>query len=138
MSIYLGSNIKYLRKINAVNQSDVASLLNKGATTIGNWENGISEPNINELNTLTEYFAISINDLINTDLSKVPPDDTGSAHVRESAGIYGKNYKAVQNYGHNQESKDAVIQAQQITIETLQKALMLAEEQIKLLKKSPF
>ena len=135
MSIYLGSNLRYLRKKNAVNQSDIASLLNKGATTIGNWENGISEPNIIELNTLTGYFEVSLDDLINTDMHQ---NGAGSDHVSEARGTYGKIPRTIISLNPDKDNRDAIIKAQKITIETLQRALKLAEEQIKLLKKSPF
>lgn len=70
MSILLGNNIKYLRKKKAENQSLLASIVNKGHTTIGNWEKNISEPSIEELCLIANYFEISIDDLINIDLSK--------------------------------------------------------------------
>lgn len=136
MSNYLGSNLKHLRKQYAINQSEVASVLNKAATTIGNWENGISEPNILELNKLATYFSVSIDDLINSNLGDSNDDlnDTKKHQLNEPAPSYEK----VPTKKMHLTDKDAVIQAQQITIETLQKALALAEAQILLLKNSPF
>jgi transcriptional regulator with XRE-family HTH domain len=65
----LGKNIRFLRKQFPVTQSKLASLIGKGQTTIGNWENGISEPNIEELLILSNYFDISLDLLIKVDLS---------------------------------------------------------------------
>ena len=67
---FLGKNIRYLRKQFPVTQSQLAALIGKGQTTIGNWENGISEPNIEELLILSNYFDISLDVLIKIDLAK--------------------------------------------------------------------
>ena len=67
---FLGKNIRYIRKQLSKTQSEIASLLKKGQTTIGNWENGISEPNLEELVVLSNYFDISLDVLIKIDLAK--------------------------------------------------------------------
>jgi len=67
---FLGKNIRYLRKQYPVTQSQLAALIGKGQTTIGNWENGISEPNIEELLILSNYFDISLDVLVKIDLAK--------------------------------------------------------------------
>lgn len=63
-------NLHFLRKARKENQSKIASVLNKTQQAIGNWEKGIGQPNITELNKITNYFGISISDFLNTDLSK--------------------------------------------------------------------
>jgi transcriptional regulator with XRE-family HTH domain len=70
MMHFLGKNIRYLRKQSSVTQSELASVIGKGQTTIGNWENGISEPSLEELLILTNYFDISLDLLVKIDLSK--------------------------------------------------------------------
>jgi transcriptional regulator with XRE-family HTH domain len=67
---FLEKNIRHLRKQFPVTQSKLASLIGKGQTTIGNWENGISEPSIEELLILSNYFDISLDLLIKVDLAK--------------------------------------------------------------------
>lgn len=66
---YLGKNIRYLRKQQSKTQSEIASLIKKGQTTIGNWENGISEPNLDELLILSNFFDIPLDSLIKIDLA---------------------------------------------------------------------
>lgn len=66
---YLGKNIRYLRKQLSKTQSEIASLIQKGQTTIGNWENGISEPNLEELLILSNFFDIPLDKLIKVDLA---------------------------------------------------------------------
>ena len=67
---FLGKNLRYLRKQSSKTQSEIASLIQKGQTTIGNWENGISEPNLNELLIISNYFDIPVDKLLKTDLSE--------------------------------------------------------------------
>ena len=70
MMHFLGKNIRYLRKQSSVTQSELASVIGKGQTTIGNWENGISEPSLEELLVLSNYFDISLDLLVKLDLGK--------------------------------------------------------------------
>ena len=67
---FLGKNLRHLRKQTAKTQSEIASLIQKGQTTIGNWENGISEPNLNELLIISNYFDIPVDRLLKIDLSE--------------------------------------------------------------------
>jgi transcriptional regulator with XRE-family HTH domain len=66
-------NLQFLRKKNSITQQQLADRLKKGNTTIGNWENGLSEPKIEELIILSNIFGISLQDLIETELGKIEP-----------------------------------------------------------------
>src|SRR4051812_15844950 len=66
--IYFKTNLRYLREQKGYNQSQVAALVNKGHTTIGNWEKGVSEPSLEEIDLLANYFEIDSGDLLFTDL----------------------------------------------------------------------
>jgi len=80
---FLGQNIRQLRKRHSVTQSELAALINKGQTTIGNWENGVSEPNIQELLVLSNYFGVSLDHLVKSDLSR-EPQDTSEADAKNT------------------------------------------------------
>ena len=69
MAYYLAKNLKFLRKNKGVNQTQVSDLVGKGNTTIANWEKEISEPNISEILIISNYFEVSIDDLLNNELS---------------------------------------------------------------------
>jgi transcriptional regulator with XRE-family HTH domain len=76
---YLGKNMRYLRKQLSKTQSEIASLIKKGQTTIGNWENGISEPNLDELLIISNFFDIPLDTLVKVDLAEVnTPHRTGT------------------------------------------------------------
>lgn len=67
---FLGKNLRHLRKQSSRTQSEIASLIQKGQTTIGNWENGISEPSLNELLIISNYFDIPVDVLLKVDLGE--------------------------------------------------------------------
>ena len=68
---FLGKNLRYLRKQLSKTQSEIAALIKKGQTTVGNWENGISEPNLEELLIISNYFDIPLDTLLKVDLSEI-------------------------------------------------------------------
>jgi transcriptional regulator with XRE-family HTH domain len=70
MSIF-SKNLRYLRKKGNHNQDEIAILFRKRANTIGNWENQKSEPSLAELMKLGEFFKVSAEDLLNTDMEKL-------------------------------------------------------------------
>ncbi len=71
MSTFLSSNLKLLRKNIRKSQTDIGFQLNKAHTSIGNWEKGISEPSLTEIEEIARIFEISPADLLYTDLAKV-------------------------------------------------------------------
>jgi len=67
MSLF-SKNLRFLRKKSSHNQDEIAILFNKQANTIGNWENRKSEPSLQELIKLGEFFKVSTEDLLQTDI----------------------------------------------------------------------
>jgi len=92
---FLGNNIRHLRKQLSKTQSEIASLLKKGQTTVGNWENGISEPNLDELVILSNYFDIPLDILVKVDLAA-------------SSGYPGQRHAGAVNYDHSSEDLTVV------------------------------
>lgn len=66
----LPQNLKYLRKKHHISQRDLAEAVELARSTIGDYERGRSEPDIKTLIRLTDYFKISLDDLILKDLKK--------------------------------------------------------------------
>jgi transcriptional regulator with XRE-family HTH domain len=65
------SNLTFLRIKTGKTQSDIAFHCKKSKQTISGWENGVSEPGIKELVLLSEFLDISLDDLINKELTDV-------------------------------------------------------------------
>ena len=51
--------LKDLRKEKKLTQKEMAKLLNKSETGYASWEQGLSEPSINDVRLLCEIFGVS-------------------------------------------------------------------------------
>ena len=57
-------NLKNLRKVSNIDQSKLAEQLNVSSKTVSHWETGYTEPSINQLILLANYFDVTVDDLI--------------------------------------------------------------------------
>jgi transcriptional regulator with XRE-family HTH domain len=121
---YLGKNMRYLRKQLSKTQSEIAALIKKGQTTIGNWENGISEPNLDELLIISNFFDMPLDTLIKVDLA-----EANTAHRQG----------AVTNipYDHSPESTGVVRERDDKLSYVLQEIKSLREEMERLYARLP-
>lgn len=82
------TNLTFLKKHQGVTQADIGFCVDKSNNTISGWENNISEPGIKELQILSEYFGVSIDDLVNTDLPNAQLNKTnGVSKKRQNAQL---------------------------------------------------
>lgn len=64
------SNLRYLRKERGMSQDELADKLGyKSFTTIQKWESGVSEPSVSTLKVIANIFGVSMDQMINQDLS---------------------------------------------------------------------
>lgn len=68
----LAENLKFLRKRRKKTQDDVAFALQLKRSTLNGYENGIGEPKLEKLIILADYYRVRIDDLVRTDLKKLP------------------------------------------------------------------
>ncbi|MFT3980466.1 MAG: helix-turn-helix transcriptional regulator [Ferruginibacter sp.] len=61
---YFRTNLTYLRKTLRINQEQIGNQVYKKRSAISNWEAGLSEPDIDELITLSEYFGVRLDILV--------------------------------------------------------------------------
>lgn len=64
MTNNFSNNLKILRKKNKLTQEDLASCLDISSKTISSWEKGRSEPKIDMLLKLSDYFNVTLDALI--------------------------------------------------------------------------
>lgn len=57
-------NLKVLRKIRNVSQTDLANVLGVSLKTVSHWETGYSEPSIEQILILSEYFNVTTDELL--------------------------------------------------------------------------
>ena len=65
---HLRNNLKALRKSKGVTQDELCRELDYKKTTYSNYETGHSNPGIKELQELSKYFGVTIDDLVNRDI----------------------------------------------------------------------
>lgn len=65
---YISTNLKHLRNVNKKSLNDIANICNKTDVAIHYWENGSREPNAVDIAKLSNYFNISVDDLLLKDL----------------------------------------------------------------------
>ncbi|MEM9544764.1 MAG: helix-turn-helix domain-containing protein [Bacteroidota bacterium] len=65
----LATNLKYLRKKQKISQGDLADEFQIARTTMGDYERGKTEPNLDMLVKISNKFGVSIHELITEDLS---------------------------------------------------------------------
>ena len=80
------NNLRFLRKRGGHNQEDIAILFNKRANTVGNWENQKSEPSLGELMKLADFFKVSTEDLLQTDLESASRKTLGHLPATVASG----------------------------------------------------
>ncbi len=64
MSYEIRFKIKELRKEKNLTQKELAKLLNKSETGYASWEQGLSEPSVNDLILLCKIFEVSADYLL--------------------------------------------------------------------------
>lgn len=62
--IFYLKNLRELRKRKNLTQEEMSKILNLGSTTYKNYENKITEPSIETLVKLADYFNVSIDELV--------------------------------------------------------------------------
>ena len=59
--------LKELRKENNLTQKQIAKIINKSETGYASWEQGLAEPGINDLISLSEFYNVSIDYMVGKD-----------------------------------------------------------------------
>ncbi len=89
MGKQLGLNIKYLRKVRNLTQDQLADKIGVNRAMIGSYEEGRAVPKLPALQILSHYFNVSIDSLVNIDLST----ESSSAGETQNIDSAGKNLR---------------------------------------------
>ncbi|WP_430813867.1 helix-turn-helix domain-containing protein [Carboxylicivirga sp. RSCT41] len=66
---YFGSNIRKIRSIQKISQTEFAEIFDLSRASVGSYEEGRAEPKIDLINRVAKYFSITIDELINKELT---------------------------------------------------------------------
>jgi len=67
----VGANLKLLRKRKKFSQEEVAKNLNLTRSSYSGYENGVAQPNIESLILFSDFYKVSIDDLVRKDFEKL-------------------------------------------------------------------
>ena len=79
----LGENIKILRKQKGLSQETLAQQLNVVRQTVSKWEKGLSVPDAEMLNTISELFEVPVSTLLGSTVEE--PGKTSDSAMEEIA-----------------------------------------------------
>ena len=68
--MFFGINIKYLRALKGLTQTDLAEVMKVTASAVAGWESGKSSPHFQVLLQLHDYFQVDLERLVYHDLQK--------------------------------------------------------------------
>lgn len=94
MNTYFGKNLKNLRKVKGLTQKDLADDLKITFNQISDWEIGRSNPDIEILEKLAEYFNVSVDSLLGREsiqIQKTPSITEGKTFKPNTFITIGKN-----------------------------------------------
>lgn len=77
MLMYLGQNIRYLRKLKKITQTELGELLSKTHTVVGGYENGKTLPPLDVILEMCKIFEVDLTDFVLTNMAAVdyqPPE----------------------------------------------------------------
>ena len=82
-----------LRKRRQLSQEEAAQALQLTRSSLSGYENGIAEPNYENLIALADFFTISVDHLLKTDLEKTPPKVWAQFDKKEMPDLTGKQLR---------------------------------------------
>ena len=71
-NIQLTNNLKYLRKSRKLNQDELGRTLNISRQAYSNYENNKRTPDLDTLMSLSKFYQVTLDQLVNYDLSNQP------------------------------------------------------------------
>lgn len=147
---YWRQNLKFLRGEMDINQTQLGLQVNKTQKTIANWETGVSEPNIDEVAKITQYFGITVDDFYFTDMSKgkVIENEKNNLNGKVKGKVRGKVSSNDAGFSELEElkkelavkeaiiaSKDEIIAHLKLNIDDLRETRSILSDEIALLKR---
>ncbi len=139
MKNFFAENLRFLRKINNLTQEDLAMVMNKRHTTIGNWEKKVSKPNIEELIDLANYFNLDVNTILLKDISSSQDSvrqvkkKNIEPEIEMHVPVANNNNNSINN---NSDFTNELIESMKVSIQALQQVVAAKTFEIDFLRKN--
>lgn len=78
----INKNLKYLRSKKKLSQQELAEAMGIPRTTLGDYERGKTEPNLEMLVKLSDYFDVKVDELIRSNISHLDYEILRNKHLR--------------------------------------------------------
>ncbi len=91
----IGENLKLLRKRRKLSQEELASELSLTRSSYSGYENGVAEPNLDNLIKFSNFFNISLDKLIKVELNKFSEVEWDKIDKGIEADVEGKNVRII-------------------------------------------
>ena len=91
----IGENLKLLRKRRQLSQEEIASELGLTRSSYSGYENGVAEPNLENLIKFSEYFNISLDKLIKRNLGKISENEWSKIDKGIDVDVDGKSLRVI-------------------------------------------
>lgn len=105
LMLYLGKNIRFLRKRKGWTQEDLANRIGKKKSIIGNYEKGVTEPSLAILMRLGELFGVYWAYLVDCDLSGEQQSSLVSDEIQRQIGEYRRQIERLEQENRRLEEK---------------------------------
>lgn len=79
---YLGTRLKYLRKLDNVTQQQLATALGIAKSTVSMYENGQREPDFETLEAISDYFNVDIRSFFQKDEKPLSVSTEGLSDIK--------------------------------------------------------
>lgn len=93
--MYFSSNIALLRRRRNKSQDDLSSSLDIPRSTWSGYERGIAQPNFDTLIRISEYFKVSIDNILIPELSKLPESKLVEIEREREYDVSGKHLRVL-------------------------------------------
>lgn len=91
--MYIGGNLKFLRKSTGKSQEDLANVFGLTRSTYSGYENGVAEPSIEKLLEICNYYKLTCDAFLKTDFSAMTEDEWKAFISNQGLDIEGKKLR---------------------------------------------
>lgn len=91
----IGTNLKLLRKRRKKSQEEVANELGLTRSSYSGYENNVAQPNLDSLILFSDYYKVSIDDLVRQDFSKYKESDWDNVDKGLHTDIKGQKLRVL-------------------------------------------
>ena len=91
----IGENLKFLRKNKKISQEELANSLGLTRSSYSGYENGVAEPNVQNLLKFSEFYGLPVDVLVKKSLSELDPSKWTELEQGLNIDLEGKKLRVL-------------------------------------------